>query len=67
MYGRLGSIYLLHLTETGAQRRRLTQAHLGAQRAGGATADMSLAMFFRLAAVLGIGFCVIAVLALMAG
>ncbi|MBW9086995.1 hypothetical protein JNB91_03970 [Rhizobium wenxiniae] len=67
MYGRLGSIYLLHLTEAGAQRRRLTQAHPGAHRAGSVDAGMSLPMLFRLAAVLGVGFCAIAALAVMVG
>lgn len=62
MYGRLGSIYLLHLTEAGAQRRRMAQPYPGAQRAEGTAAGMSFAVFLRLAAVLGAGFCALAVL-----
>lgn len=67
MYGRLGNIYLLHLTEAGAQRHRLAQAYPGAHRAESIAAGMSLAMFLRLAAVLGVGFCAIAALAAMVG
>ncbi len=67
MYGRLGSIYLLHLTEAGAQRHRLAQAHPGAHRAESTAAGMSLAIFFRLGAVLCVGFCAIAALAVMVG
>jgi hypothetical protein len=68
MYGRLGSIYLLNLTEAGAQRRRMTHAEYQvAHRAGNAAAGMSLAMFFRLVAVLGVGFCAMVALAVMAG
>lgn len=68
MYGLLGSIYLLCLTEAGAQRRRLTQAYPHAHRAADRTAaGMSLVMFFRLAAVLGVGFGAIAMLAMMVG
>lgn len=62
MYGRLGSIYLLHLTEAGAQRHRLTDGYPGAQSVA---PGMSVAMFLRLAAVLGVGFCAIGVLAIM--
>ncbi len=71
MYGRLGSIYLLHLTEACAQRRRLTGAHPrvypAAHRADSAVTGMSFAMLSRLAAVLGVGFCAIAALAVMVG
>lgn len=67
MYGRLGSIYLLHLTEAGAQRRRLTPAYPDVDRAGSVAGGMSLVMCFRLAAVLGAGFCAIAALAMMVG
>lgn len=66
MYGRLGSIYLLHLAEAGAQRRRLVQSYPGAQCAGNA-AEMSLAVFLRLGAVLCVGFCALAVLTVMVG
>jgi len=64
MYGRLGSLYLLHLTEAGAQRRRLAQAYPGAKRTNNA-AGMSLAVFLRLGAVLCIGFCALAALSVM--
>lgn len=68
MYGRLGSIYLLNLTEASAQRRRLAHAaHPAAHRARGAAPGMSLAMLCRLIAVLGVGFGAIAALAVMVG
>lgn len=66
MYGRLGSIYLLHLTEAGAQRRRLAQSYSGVPRAGNA-AGLGFAVFLRLGAVLCIGFCALAALSLMVG
>ncbi|WP_312403370.1 hypothetical protein [Rhizobium sp.] len=67
MYGRLGSIHLLHLTEAEAQRRRLAHAYPDTCRAGGTAAGMSLAIALRLIGVLGVGFCAIAALAVMVG
>ncbi|MBO0140088.1 hypothetical protein JZX87_02760 [Agrobacterium sp. Ap1] len=64
MYGRLGVINLLHLTEAEAQRRRLAQAR---PVTGDTAAGMSLAMALRLIGVLGVGFCAIAALAVMVG
>lgn len=66
MYGRLGVINLLHLTEAEAeaQRRRLAQAR---PVTGGTAAGMSLAMALRLIGVLGVGFCAIAALAVIVG
>ncbi|MBB4346415.1 hypothetical protein [Aliirhizobium cellulosilyticum] len=63
MYGRLGVINLLHLTEAEAQRR-LAQAR---PVTGDTAAGMSLAMALRLIGVLSVGFCAIAALAVMVG
>lgn len=66
MYGRLGSIYLLNLTEAGAQRRRLAPSYPDAQRTNN-SAGMSLAVFLGLGAVLCIGFCALAAFSVMVG
>jgi len=50
MFGRLGSIYFLHLTEAQAQRRRLSPK-------AARPADANLAVFLRLIGVIAIGLC----------
>jgi hypothetical protein len=73
MYGRLGGMYFLHLTEASAQRRRLAQSsHAKAGQAQSSQAGASrpaegFAMFVRLVAVLGIAFAAVAALAIMVG
>lgn len=67
MYGRLGSIHLLHLHEAGAQRHRLERVNPDQGSFVGADAGISLAMALRLIGVLGVAFCAIAVLAVMVG
>jgi hypothetical protein len=70
MYGRLGGMYLLHLTEASAQRRRLAQSgharssHPAGTAAAGGPAE-GFGMFIRLVAVVGIAFAAIAALAIM--
>jgi hypothetical protein len=73
MYGRLGGMYFLHLTEASAQRRRLAQSghakagqaqpsHVGASRSA-----EGFAMYVRLLAVMVIAFAAVAALAIMVG
>lgn len=73
MYGRLGGMYFLHLTEANAQRRRLAEAdrdpgpgaHIHSRSRG---SDLGgFAMFVRLLCVMGAGLAAIALLAAMVG
>ncbi|WJH38026.1 hypothetical protein N7E02_01000 (plasmid) [Aliirhizobium terrae] len=70
MYGRLGGMYFLHLTEASAQRRRLAQSSHAESSHSVGTAGASrpaegFGMFIRLIAVLGVAFAAIAALAIM--
>lgn len=72
MYGRLGGMYFLHLTEASEQRRRLAQSgHAQLSQAksvhsvGASRPTEGFGMFIRLAAVMGVAFAAIAALAIM--
>ncbi|SFA81164.1 hypothetical protein SAMN03159496_00506 [Rhizobium sp. NFR07] len=72
MYGRLGGMYFLHLTEASAQRRRLAQpSHAKSNHStdpvGANRPAEGFAMFVRLVAVMGIAFAAVAALAIMVG
>lgn len=49
MFGRLGSVYFLHLAEAEAQRRRLAEANR--------PEDANLSVFLRLIGVIALGLC----------
>jgi hypothetical protein len=67
MYGRLGGMYLLHLTEAREQRRRLAQAGHPAGGAGAGRPAEGYGMFAWLVAVLTIAIAATAALATVVG
>lgn len=52
MYGRMGHLYLLHLAEASAQRRRINGS--AARRPASGSAPSDLAILLRLLCVIGI-------------
>ncbi len=67
LYGRLGSMYFLHLAEASAQRYAAWRNPEPIRRAAHGPAGEGLAMFLRLLGVMGVSFGAIAALAVMVG
>ena len=63
MFGRLGSLYFLHLAEAQAQRRRLVQADRLPYRS---PAETNLGVFLRLFGVIALGLGAAGVVSMMA-
>ncbi|MDQ0132867.1 hypothetical protein J2T08_000768 [Neorhizobium galegae] len=57
MFGRLGSVYVVHLAEAKAQQHRLSQPDR--------PVDANLGVFLRLLGVIGLGLCATGFVAMM--
>ncbi|CDN52696.1 Hypothetical protein RG1141_CH03320 [Neorhizobium galegae bv. officinalis bv. officinalis str. HAMBI 1141] len=58
MFGRLGSVYFLHLAEAKARQRRLSKPNR--------PVDANLGVFLRLLGVIGLGLCAAGLVSMMA-